>query len=95
MWGDFMKPITMLRQLQHNYDDRILQEIIYCRDEIRGLKSQWFGYDDEEIESNIGNYLDEVYDSYKAPLVERGLISDSEFDRIYSIVECIPGKIRL
>ena len=89
--------LNSIDRLRRKYSYDCLKQVSYCRDEIRGLANQYRrrGYDDEEIEKKIGNYLDEVYNDYLEVAEEQYGLSEDEFDFIYNVMEDIDGPIEL
>lgn len=89
--------ISNLNQLKQKYSSDLLRLVRYCRDEIRGIANQYrnVGYDDDEIEEKIGNYLDEIYKDYLLTAQNEYFVTEEEFDNIYSILEDIEGPVSL
>ena len=81
--------ISELDKLKRKYSLDLLQYVKYCRDEIRGLKMERIdqGYDESEVEDQIGTYLDEVYGEYFNHAQEEFNVSEEEFDHIYQVLE--------
>ena len=80
-----------LERFKRIYSEWQLRPVRQCRDEIRAIKAQWFGYDDDYIESKIGDYLDQVYEAYQQDTVEKGLLTADEFDSIYEVIDRVKG----
>ena len=88
---------TPLDQLKQKYTLDQLKQVLWCRDDIRGLVAQdrAMGYDDADIEARMGDYLDEVYDSYQQRAESKYGLSEEEFEQIYTILEGIEGRVSL
>lgn len=86
-----------LDQLKQKYTTDQIRQVLYCRDDIRGLVAQdrAMGYDDEDIERRMGDYLDEVYDSYQKRAESRYGLTEEEFEQIYVVLEGIAGRVTL
>lgn len=87
--------LSNVEKLKRKYNIDLLRQVRYCRDEIRGVVQQDrdSGYSDDEIESKMGDYLDEIYESYFKTAEEEYGLSEEEFDYIYQVFEDIEGKI--
>ena len=81
--------VSDIETLRRKYSDDLIQLIVYCRDEIRGLKFSQIdsGYDEAEVEETIGDELDEIYEAYFKDAQETYGISEPEFDYIYQYFE--------
>ena len=86
---------SKITQLRKQFTDEQLQEVKNCRDEIRGLvwQDRELGYSDDEIEETMGDYLDEVYESYQQSAYVNYDLSENDFERIYRVLESIDGIV--
>jgi len=86
---------SKIDKLKKRFSADQIRQVKYCLGEIRGLKNQYFGYDDDEIEAKIGDYLDETYEIYqKCALRDTGL-AEEDFDYIYRVLDSLEGPIQL
>lgn len=89
--------LSQLEQLKRKYSLDQLRQAKYCRDEIRGLvlQDRNLGYSDDEIENRMGDYLDEVYESYQQYSEHELGLPEKDFDYIYTVLEDIDEPIKL
>lgn len=87
------KPKYTLEDLKQQYTLQQLKSVRYCLSEIRGLRKTMFGHDDDEIDAEMGEYLAETYDAYKADAVKKGLLSPREFDMIFDVISEVEGPL--
>ena len=81
----------------NQYTIEQLKQVLYCRDDIRGLVAQdrAMGRSDADIEMRMSDCLDEVYDSYQQRAESKYELPREKFDQIYTILEGIAEKVSL
>lgn len=89
--------ISKIDLLKRKYSSDVLLQVKCCRDEIRSIKFNEIevGYDESEVEERIGDYLDDIYESYLKIAEEEYGLTEQEFDNIYETMEEVPGLIEL
>lgn len=78
----------------NNFTDVQLTAVWDCLSEINALKRMRYDLDDDQIEEQMGDYLDSVYDNYKGYYTEdKPILTPDEFDRIYTVMVNQPGPL--
>ena len=77
---------SAVASLLKNYTHDQLYQVRNCISDIRGIEYSCLSADDDSDDAALNEYLEEIYEGYREDGVDRGIMTEEEFDSIYNVM---------